>query len=38
MNSLNSDSINIIQNKIENKIKSLKEEKDNLLKKKVITM
>ena len=34
MNSLNSDSINIIQNKIENKIKSLKEEKDNLLKEK----
>jgi hypothetical protein len=34
MNSLNSDSINLIQNKIENKIKSLKEEKDNLQKEK----
>ena len=34
MNLLNSDSINIIQNKIEYKIKSSKEEKDNLLKEK----
>ena len=34
MNSLNTDSINLIQNKIDNKIRLLKEEKDNLLKEK----
>ena len=34
MNSLNTDSINLIQNKIDNKIKLLKEEKNNLQKEK----